>query len=152
MIIHHSSKGELTGTKKATGAYARTGLCDINWNFEFLGEGYGRNLFMFSIPKNRLIDDQFCTFIEKDNWDFKVVPPPLGYSVGDGEFVDGTVRYQARELIKSTLSFHKPKSPSEILEEIGSTYSRKTVHGALSQLEALGMVERASYGQYRRIE
>ena len=152
IAVHHSSKSEQLGTRKASGAYARTSLADITMNFELLGEGWPTNIFKLYIPKNRLIDDRFELFIQKEDEGrkFKVVPPPLGYSMNK-EYEDATALYTSQAKILGILSSYVSKSPKDILGELGNAISRRQVHYNLNILMALGLVCCPTYGEYRKV-
>lgn len=149
VAVHHSSKADMTGTRKASGAFARTSLADITMNFENLGEGWPTDIFKLYIPKNRLIDDHFELFIQKEDEGrkFKVVLPPLGYS-SSKEYEDATELFNAQQKIFHVLNPFKAKSPADILDEIGHCIERKQCHRHLNTLMALGKIYSPSRGQY----
>lgn len=150
IAVHHSSKADMAGTRKASGAFARTSLADITMNFENLGEGWPTDIFKLYIPKNRLIDDHFELFIQKEDEGrkFKVVPPPLGYSSGSKEYEDATQLFNAQQKIFSVLNPFKAKSPADILDDIGHCVERKQIHRHLNTLMALGKIYSPSHGKY----
>jgi len=159
IIVHHSSKGELEGWKKASGASARTSLADISMNFDqlnpetFVGETVPeeyKNIFRLSIPKNRLIDDKFVAFIKKVDKSFELVEPPPGYKL-DGEYKPSLREYGAQRRVFHALSHYVPTTPQQIHETLGGDdcLSIRTVYNVLCHIVSLGDAERTEYGKYR---
>lgn len=105
VLVHHSSKAEMTGTRKGSGAYVWSALSDVNMNFDRLYDKEGaeidRDLFAFSIPKNRMIDDDFCVCIKKvhDGRSFSVVNFPQGVRIGADGYGTALERYSIQQLI-----------------------------------------------------
>ncbi len=146
VIVHHSSKADMTGTRKGSGAYARTSLADIVWNFETLGEGYTSDLFKFYIPKNRCVDDDLVMCIRKEAGTFTKEDFPVGYQfVGN----NGTQVYQLQKRIQYLMEDDKVRSPNQMMKELGlDTKSDATFYramGALLQLNIIKEVARAEY-------
>ena len=144
--VHHSSKADVSGTNKGAGAGALVALADISLNFDALGEGWPKNIFKMSMPKNRFIDDDFLVFIKAESKTFVVVKPPEGYL--DGEHEGATVRYTIQQRIAQLLNPHVPESPQSIFEKLGSNCSKQAIHLALDNLLALGTAENPSFGKY----
>jgi len=147
IVVHHSSKAELSGTKKASGAYARTGLADIVWDFERLGEDYDPTIFKFTIPKNRLIDDLFCVFVKKVEGAFEVVDPPVGYST-TGEYIAGTRSFTCQEKIEEMLNTGLRVSVKDVRRALRKDYSEVTIWKAFSSLVNLGKANKIGKGIY----
>lgn len=151
IIVHHSSKAEMSGWKKASGASARTSLSDISMNFDGLGEGYDSSIFRLSIPKNRLIDDHFIAFIEGKSYEgykgFKIVEPPLGYTIS-GDYEPSLRQYNSQQWVELMLNPYAPKSAQQIHQELGEHMTIQAVYNHLSHLLTLGKAERTSYGKY----
>lgn len=146
VIVHHSSKADMSGTRKGSGAYARTSLADIVWNFEQLGEGYSRDLFKFYIPKNRCVDDDLVMCIRKDAGSFKRVDFPMGYQFFGN---NGTQVYNLQKRIQYLMEDSTKRSPNQMIKELGidsksdATFYRAM--GALLQLNIIKKVARAEY-------
>jgi len=158
IVVHHSSKGELSGWKKASGASARTSLADIAMNFDTLDEEVmtnqttkdSKDIFILSIPKNRLIDDKFTAFIKKNDKKFEIVSPPAGYNP-NGDYNPSLREYSSQQKVAKALNFYLPQSPNQIHQSLGGdkSMSIRTVYNTLSHLMALGQAERIEYGKYR---
>lgn len=147
ILAHHSSKAELSGTRKGSGAYARTSLADIVWNFENLGENYPPELFKFYIAKNRYIQDDFCVCVKKEEGNFQLVEFPIGYAVQTA----GTRIYSLQQAIDVIMQDSKKRSPQEmlqILETMNMKPTRTTLYKALTALIQLGVIRKADYGEY----
>lgn len=149
ILVHHSSKAELGGTKKGSGAYARVALADICWNFEKLGEDYPSDLFKFTIPKSRLIQDDLCLCIKREEGRFKIVEFPLGYRVSES----GIRIYSMQQAIDIIMADGKERSATEILEQVNAAtnkdYTRQALYKAFTALIQLGLMERTKYGNYQ---
>ena len=147
VIVHHSSKAELSGTRKGSGAYARAALSDIIWNFEKLGEDYDPDLFKFHIPKSRYIQDDFCICIRKGEGRFEVVDFPAGYKV----YSSGTRIYSLQQALDIIMQDEEPREPHEMLAEldkIGQRPSRAGLYKAITAMIQLGALQRMEYGHY----
>jgi hypothetical protein len=150
VVVHHSSKAEMPGIRKASGAFSRTALADINWNFDQLGEGFDPSVFKFTIPKNRLIDDQCCIFIRKEDRRFTQAPIPAGYTTTNNE--DSVSGYRLQNYLSSLLLPNVHKDPRTLLAEVNKIakkpISRSTIHRRLTNLIAIGLAQRDSRGHY----
>lgn len=148
VLVHHSSKAELTGTRKGSGAYARSALADICWNFEKLGEDFPNDLFKFYIPKSRQIQDDLCICIHKEGGSFAEVEFPVGYTVRES----GTRIYSLQQAIDVIMQDGTERSPHDMLEQVniatGKEYTRQALFKALTALIQLGVIKRAKYGRY----
>ncbi len=150
VLVHHSSKAEMDATKKASGAYSRAALSDININFDRLYNGDGkeidRNIFALSIPKNRMIDDDFCICVKKvhDGRTFEVIDFPVGAKLSYNGLGAATERYTAQQLIfGEVMGLGKMKFVEirEALNRMNKRYSDEAIHKALSNLVAIGAIE-----------
>ena len=149
VLVHHSSKADLHGTRKASGAFARACLADIVWNFESLGKGYPPELFKFYIPKSRLIQDDLCVCIQKGEGGFRVVDFPEGYNFGG----QGVGVYNLQQAIDAVMEDGLEREPHRIIsavEAMGFKTTRPTFYKALTALMQLGIVVKTGYGKYRR--
>jgi len=146
IVVHHSSKAELPGTKKASGGYARTGLADIVWNFERLPEEFDQSIFKFTIPKNREIDDQFTIFVKKDGGTFVEVQPPPGYV--SSPYESSIRHYTCQQRIHEMLLTGLTLRTSQILKALNGEFSEISVKKALSSLVQLGIAMRTARGEY----
>lgn len=149
ILVHHSSKAELSGTKKGSGAYARVALADICWNFEKLGDDYPPELFKFNIPKSRLIQDDLCLCIKREEGKFGIVEFPLGYSVRES----GIRIYSLQQAVDVIMNDGKERGAIEILDQVnvatGKGYSRQALYKAFTALIQLGFLTRTKYGNYK---
>lgn len=148
ILVHHSSKAEMVGTRKGSGAYARIALADIAWNFEKLGEEFSGDIFKFYIPKSRQIQDDFCICIKKEGGNFEEIEFPAGYIAKES----GTRIYSLQQAIDVIMQDKHKRRPQEILEQVnlatGKDYNRSSLFKALTALIQLGVIKRAEYGQY----
>lgn len=150
VLVHHTSKADLSGTRKATGAYSRTSLADVNINFDKLynseGQEIDRDLFAMTIPKNRMIDDDFCICLRKihDGRTFKVVEFPKGARFSVDGLGTATGRYEVQQLIlDGILGVNKLqiKHIREGLERLERNVTDQAIYKALNNLIALGLVD-----------
>jgi hypothetical protein len=155
VVVHHSSKAEMGGIRKASGAFSRTALADINWNFDRLGDGFDHDVFKFTIPKNRLIDDNCCIFIRKEERLFMQVPRPAGYIAAENE-EDSVSGYKLQSYLMTLLLPDIAKEPRVLLAEVNKVttkagrapISRSTLHRRLNNLVAIGLAKRDTWGHY----
>ena len=150
VMTHHSSKAELTGTRKGSGASSRVALADISMNFDRLynsnGDELDRDVFALSIPKNRMIDDDFCLCIRKvsDGRTFKVIDFPKGARFSVDGLGPATARYEVQQLIYdeilgvNRLQFKQIK---ESLLRLGKEVTDPAIHKAINNLIAMGVVD-----------
>lgn len=154
IAVHHPTKQNFGGLNKASGAGARVALADVVMNFDRLLDEEGveidRDIFSISIPKNRLIDDDFLLFVHKkaEGRKFEACDPPLGYWNKPYEPV--TQRYTCQTAIYEVLNPYVDKSVDTLHREIGQIYTRQMVHKALQNLIALGQAIRVDARKYRR--
>lgn len=94
IVYHHSSKADLRGTRKGSGAFARARLADICVNLEYATEE-DTDVVKLEIAKNRLIDDKVLWYLKKEEGKFIFVDPPLGVS----GVQTNTVIYKAQKAI-----------------------------------------------------
>jgi len=151
--VHHSSKANVTGINKASGAGALSALADICMNFDSLGEDdKGKplypDIFKLSIPKNRLIDDEFFEFIRAESKTFVITAPPDGYM--EGEFEGATARYTIQERVVKLFSIKRIWTPQELTEALDNCCTKRAVHKVLDNLIALGQAQKDGYGTYIR--
>ena len=149
--VHHSSKADVTGINKASGAGALSALADICMNFDGLGENSkGKPLyptiFKLSIPKNRLIDDEFFEFIKAESKTFIITEPPDGYM--EGEYEGATKRYTIQERVVQLFGIKNDWSPQELLESLDNCCTRQAIYKVLDNLITLGQAQKDGYGKY----
>lgn len=151
VLVHHSSKAELTGTRKGSGAYTWSALSDVNMNLDRLYDGDGkeidRDLFALTIPKNRMIDDDFCVCVRKvhESRGFEVVNFPIGakFSVdGQGTALE---RYTIQRMITEEILGMAKMRFGNIREAVKTLKKRDitdiAVHKAINNLIASGLIE-----------
>jgi len=150
VLVHHSSKAEMTGTRKGSGAGSRSALADVAMNFDRLCDSEGkeldRNLFALSIPKNRMIDDDFCICVRKEAEDkaFKVVEFPVGARLSSDGYGTAIERYTVQQLIvEEILGFHELKFSAirDAVQRAGKEVTDVAIHKALSNLIGIGVAE-----------
>jgi len=148
ILVHHSSKAEMVGTRKGSGAYARVALADIIWNFEKLGEDFPDDIFRFYIPKSRQIQDGLNVCIKAEAGTFEEVNFPVGYTTRES----GVRIYSLQQAIDVIMQDRKERTPQEMLEQVNiatnKDYNRSSLFKALTALIQLGVVKRAEYGKY----
>lgn len=97
--FHHTSKANLPGTRKGTGAFARARLADICINLDIPAEEEAPDIVRLETAKNRLVDEKVLWYIKKEGGRFIFAEPPLGVS---GAPTD-TVIYKAQVEVLSLL-------------------------------------------------
>lgn len=152
VLVHHSSKAELGGTRKGSGAYARAALADIIWNFERLGDDYDPDLFKFHIPKSRYIQDDFCVCVKKNSGTFEISDFPAGYKAKSMGIKVYTLQQSCVDILEDGYA----RGPHDIMEDLkkkkNTDVTRQGVHKALTALIQLGLVKKVDYGKYILIQ
>ena len=148
VLVHHSSKAEMGGTRKGSGAYARVALADIIWNFERLGEEFSSDLFKFYIPKSRQIQDDLQLCIKREGGSFEEVDFPIGYTTRE----TGIRIYSMQQAIDVIMQDRHERTPAEMLEQVNiatsKDYNRSSLWKALTALIQLGVISKTKYGKY----
>lgn len=155
VLVHHSTKAEMAGTRKGSGAFAWAGLADIVWDFELLGKDYPPGLFKFYIPKSRLIQDDLCVCVRKVEGGFQAVDFPKGYDSGGL----GTRVYNLQHAIDVLMRDGEERSDQEMMLAFGRAgfkTASPAFYGAfckaLTALMQLGVLGKTGYGKYRHTD
>lgn len=110
VLFHHTSKANLPGTRKGSGAFARARLADIAVNLEAPSEEQ-KDVIMLETVKNRLIEEKVLWYFKKEEGQFIFCEPPLGVAGVQTdtqvyktqkiilEFMEQSVEYQYNELL-----------------------------------------------------
>jgi len=78
ILFHHTSKANLPGTRKGTGAFARARLADICLNVNVVDEEH-KDIICLEMSKNRFDDtDKVLWYLKKEEGKFVRTDPPLG--------------------------------------------------------------------------
>lgn len=99
IIFHHTSKSNLSGVRKGTGAFARARLADICINLDY-PEKDNDSIISFRVVKNRLVTEKPFWYLEKKEGQFIVTDPPLG---AIGKPAVDTKIYKAQEALLNIL-------------------------------------------------
>lgn len=145
LIFHHTSKANLPGTRKGSGAYARARCADIYINIEILDEDKP-DVVRFQTVKNRLIDEKVLWYLEKKEGKFLFLPePPLGAS---GQPTN-TQLYKAQEVLLGIVDSHKQYRHGELVALLKvKGIDEYTTGNALKRLVQQGRFLRPRYGYY----
>lgn len=146
VIVHHTSKANLPGTRKGSGAYARARLADICINADIPNEDY-KDILQFEVVKNRMIDEKVLWYVKKEKGTFTITNPPLGVS---GQSTNTSI-YKAQKEILETMDGHDSLKFREIVDMLKSIgIDEHTVNNALHRLVQQGRLVRPKYGCYAR--
>jgi intein/homing endonuclease len=146
IVFHHTSKANLSGTRKGTGAYARARLADVCINLEYPDEEK-KDIVRLSVAKNRLVDEQVMWYLKKEDGKFVFTEPPLGAS---GQ-PTGTAIYKAQQEILSIVNGQKEFKYEELVSLLSARkVDRHTVGNALKRLVQQGRLYKPKYGYYAR--
>ncbi len=81
ILFHHTSKANLVGTRKGTGAFARARLADICINMNLLYEN-DTDIVYLEMVKNRFsTEDKMLWYLKKVDGKFIRIDPPLGITI-----------------------------------------------------------------------
>ena len=145
IIFHHTSKANLFGVRKGTGAFARARLADICINLDYPNED-DKEIIRWDVPKNRLIDNKPLWYIKKMEGKFELTDPPLGVA---GKPRVNTLIYRAQQDILALLNNNnaEPMKREAIIISLPQ-YVPRTVDEALDRLKRLGRVSIPRFGYY----
>lgn len=146
IVFHHTSKANLSGTRKGSGAFARARLADICINLEVPDEEQPE-IIRFTLVKNRLIDEKVLWYFKKEEGKFIFCEPPLSAS---GQPTN-TALYKAQQEILSTVNSDKEYKHSELVTLLSAKgIDNATVGNALKRLLQQGRLVKPRYGYYKR--
>lgn len=101
ILFHHTSKANLAGTRKGSGAFARARLADICLNVNVIDEET-RDVVYLEMTKNRFDDeDKVLWYLKKEGGQFVRTDPPIGSSAGEPKV--NTMIYGASTAVLSIL-------------------------------------------------
>jgi hypothetical protein len=150
VLVHHTSKAGMVGTRKGSGAFARAAMCDIQWTFEQPDEENHPEIVLVEIPKNRMIDDRFKMFLRKQEYQFIPCDPPPGFK--EEGYMASTIRYESQRRLETLLSPLMPKNLWTLQREletlVGHKVPESTTRTHLGRLIALGVAQKTSRGMY----
>jgi len=144
LIFHHTSKSNLPGIRKGTGAFARARLADVCINIDYPDEEHSE-IIRWQVPKNRLVDSQPLWYIKKTGGTFDFTDPPLGVV---GRTRVNTIIYKVQQEILALLNNGQQYKRKDILE-ILSQFEPRMVDEGLDRLKRLGRLEMPQYGFYK---
>lgn len=146
IVYHHTSKANLPGTRKGSGAFARARLADIYINLDIPDED-NQDIVRLTVVKNRLVDEKVLWYFRKDKGKFVFTEPPLGAS---GQPTN-TALYKAQQIILAALDGNKEYRHSEITTILQSQGIRESdINNALYRLTQQGRLHRPKYGYYAK--
>lgn len=147
ILFHHTSKANLPGTRKGTGAFARARLADVCINIDIPDENIP-DIIRFEVVKNRLLDDNTLWYLKKEEGQFTFTDPPLGVA---GTPTDNTLIYKVQQEIVKMLSnsqnMLKRYDIITMLEAAG--FAESTTHSGLKRLKRIGKIQSPQYGFYQ---
>tara|TARA_Y100000310_G_scaffold333268_1_gene410465 strand:+ start:570 stop:1583 length:1014 start_codon:yes stop_codon:yes gene_type:complete len=147
IVFHHTSKANLTGTRKGSGAFARARLADICVNLDLPDEEQFPNVVRFTVPKNRMVDEKILWYFKKDGGKFVFCEAPLGAS---GQATN-TALYKAQQEILDSIDGNKEYKHSKLVSLLsGKDIDSATVGNALKRLLQQGRLIKPRYGYYSR--
>lgn len=144
IIFHHTSKANLPGVRKGTGAFARARLADICINLDYPIED-NEDVISFRVAKNRTTTEKPFWYLKKEKGQFIITDPPLG---AIGKPRENTIIYKVQQDILALLSNGQQCSRKDILNKLPQQYEARTVDEGLDRLKRLGRVELPQYGYY----
>lgn len=147
IVFHHTSKANLSGTRKGSGAFARARLADICINLDLPDEEQHPDIVRFVLAKNRMVDEKVLWYFRKEEGKFIFCEPPLGVS---GQPTN-TALYKAQQEILDTVNSNKEYKHSELVSMLSSKdIDSATVGNALKRLLQQGRLIKPRYGYYTR--
>lgn len=144
VVFHHTSKANLPGTRKGTGAFARARLADICINLDIPDEQHPK-IVRFELVKSRLIDDRVLWYLEKKEGDFVFTQPPIG---AIGKPTDNTIVYQVQQAILELLGDGNEYKRKDMVDTL--PFEEWAVNRGLDRLKQLNRIYSPRYSYYRR--
>lgn len=102
ILFHHTSKANLTGSRKGTGAFARARLADIMLNINLLDPDDTDYVYLEMVKNRFSTEDKMLWYLKKEEGQFIRTEPPLGSGAGAPSV--HTVIYQAMVEVVSILN------------------------------------------------
>ncbi len=147
ILVHHTSKANMPGTRSGTGAYARARLADILINLS-TPDPEDTSIIQFSVSKNRMTADDTVWYLKKNEGDFDFIEPPMIQGVHGSS---NTALYQAQTAIMVLLADNKEHKLAEIVDRVSTgTISKDTVHNAVKRLSTNSRIVSPRYGFWQR--
>ena len=147
IVFHHTSKANLTGTRKGSGAFARARLADICVNIDLPDEEQSPDIIRFAVAKNRMVDEKVLWYFTKKDGKFTFCEPPLSSS---GQPTN-TILYKAQEEILDLINGDKIYKHSELINLLKTkSIDENSINNALYRLTQQGRLIKPKYGYYGR--
>lgn len=143
VIFHHTSKANLSGTRKGTGAFARARLADICINLNYPQED-DESIVSFQVAKNRVVTEKPFWYLKKSKGGFAITDPPLG-AIGQPRV--NSIIYKVQQDILALLNNGQQYKRKDLIMKLPD-YETRTVDEALEKLKRLGRVNSPQYGFY----
>lgn len=150
VIFHHTSKANLPGVRKGTGAFARARLADICINLDYPEED-NEDLVSFQVAKNRLVGEKPFWYLKKEGGQFVIIDPPLGVI---GKPAGDTKIYKAQEeLLDIMRNNNTPSGKGVKFETLVDAmqerdFSESWTDHALRRLVLQNRIWKPGYGYY----
>lgn len=146
MVFHHTSKANLSGTRKGSGAFARARLADVCINLD-IPDMDNPDIVCFSVAKNRMVDEKVLWYFKKEEGKFIFCEPPLGA----GRQPTNTQLYRAQQEILRGVDSDKKYKYSEVVALLETKGIDKfTTGNAVKRLVQQGRLTRPEYGYLMR--
>lgn len=149
VLFHHTSKANMPGTRKGTGAYARARLADICINLDLPDIDNYPDIVKLEVSKNRFVDDRPCWYLKKDTGGFSLTDPPLGMI---GKIRSDTKTFKIQNCILDYMkNVARIKRQELILAMQGEGHEERMVQEAIDRLKQIGGLYSAGYGYYTAV-
>lgn len=147
LSFHHTSKANLSGTRKGSGAYARARLADVCINLETPSEDHPDTL-KLEVSKNRFVDEKVLWYFKKEEGKFVFTGPPLGVI---GKPTDTQIYKAQHNLLEFCQAGkeYETKNLVSIIGVDGLTYD--IIDKALRRLVQQGRFIKPKYGYYEKV-
>ena len=148
LLFHHTSKANLPGIRKGSGAFARARLADLIINLDIPdAEGYEKTHIRWTVAKNRMIDfEPVEWYLRKDEGKFELTDAPISALASPN-----TKIYRVAHEIKAYMSGNgRSYQLSEIVHAMEARgFHDRTIRDAIDRLKRLGQIEQPTFGYYR---
>ncbi len=146
VIFHHTSKGNLPGIRKGTGAFARARLADICINLDIPDDNC-TDIIRWEVVKNRLVDEKTLWYLKKAEGKFLFTEQPLG-SMG---IQTNTQVYKAQQVILEFMKTDEVYKYNELKANCSKdSIKDEDIDHAIRKLYQQGRLVRPKYGFWQK--
>lgn len=147
VIFHHTSKANLVGTRKGTGAFARARLADVCINLDYPDEEGAPDVIRWQMVKNRMVDERTLWYLKKVEGKLEFTEQPLG---SPGTQTNTKIYKAQRAVLEFMLLSVEYKYSDVVLNCIKNGIGEDDVKKATQKLYQQGRLSKPRWGYWIR--